>query len=165
MVDREELKFIREEFGIDGLVNSILMYAREVADCYRRESEIRQAIRKTEREMKEMELSMLKQAVENGKNEAQRRLILEELKAQNEHYQRLEKRLEEMKTELEEVRAEREGAMIELNARRSLCYLLGSVLDAVHAQTVYLPYADEENIDIDEALTPSDEDIEEEPPF
>jgi len=166
MIDREELRWIREEFNIDGLVKDILTLAEGIAKAYKEEAGIKKAIRKLERDLEAIEGEMMQEAAE-GRNEAQRRATLARLKAESEKYQAITEHLENLRAELEAVRANRLAAQTELNARRSICYLLGSVLDACHAQRIYAELEEGEELEEEDFEFEPADDLadEEEPPF
>jgi len=165
MIDREELEYVREEFNVDGLIRDILQLADAVAKAYKQEAGLKRSIRKVERDLEAVEAEMMEKAAE-GRNEAVRRAMLAKMKEENGKYKQLTNTLDELRFQLDELRAIRKAAEIELNARRSICYLIGEVLGAVHAQRVYGEMLEEDEIDEVEEFTPSEDlPLDEEPPF
>jgi len=137
MIDREELQYIRDELGIDRLIKDILDLAGQVGQIYNDEYLIRKGIRRLEYDMEAIQAELTLQAAEEGKNESQRKAILSQKMREHPQLRQMIEQKMKLEMELEEKRAQRQMAETALNARRSVCYLIGQVLAAVHAQAVY----------------------------
>jgi len=137
MIAWEELDKLDRKFGITGLWTGIVSLAEEIAKLYDVETQISRTRRELLDQMQDVELDLEAEAIAEGKNERERTLLLKRKKREHTEYTKLERELSRVEAELEELRTERNKLQHRMNARRAVCYLLGSVLDAVHALRVY----------------------------
>jgi len=164
MIDREELAYIRETLGIDRLIKDILELSSRVSKTYNDEYLVRKAIRKAEYDVEGIKLELETAANEEGKNDRERKSLYLQKCREHPAVRQAEETIRKLQDELEGLRAQRQQAEVELNARRSVCYLIGQVLAACHAQAVY-DMAGYEGEEGETPQTPESPITEEEVPF
>ena len=147
MVDWKELQKISDHFGLDGLIADILNLAEGIRSAYERERALALELRPVEEELGALDQGFLAEAASAGKNESQRKAILAQLRAESTEYEELRLKAQELKDQIEESRNLRAYQHTALNARRSVCYLIGSILDACKAYRYYNDQADQEEPD------------------
>ena len=130
MLNRNTLKQLRTEIGIDNLIETLYSTAEKIKTTRTDLAELNKRVRDKEITLSDMELPMLKAVAENGKNETERKAILNQLRTEDAEYQRINNECLDAKHHRDMVDADLENYISRFSAQRHACDLITATLNA-----------------------------------
>lgn len=130
MLNKQLLTNLRNEAGIDDLINKMMTTSNKVADTHRDLAELRRRVSDRQADLDDIELSHQVEASQNGKNETERKAIFKQLCAGDETWLRCKKDLDDATHHRDLVQAELSGLNTRLSAQRTAATLIAATLNA-----------------------------------
>lgn len=130
MLNRNTLRQLRIEVGIDSIIETLYRTAEKISATRTDLAELNSRIRNKEKVIENMEIPMLKAVAEQGKNETERKAILNSLRAEDAEYQRVNDEYIDAKHHRDMVNATLNGYIDRFSAQRHACALMTATLEA-----------------------------------
>lgn len=130
MLNRETLRQLRMEIGIDNMLETLYSTADRIASTRIDLAELNSRVRHKEITLENIELPMLAEVAKNGKNESERKAILNQLRAEDAEWQRANNECIDAKHHRDMVNATLESYIDRFSAQRHASDLITATLIA-----------------------------------
>lgn len=130
MLNKATMNQLRFELGVDHLVETMYKTADRVAATRRNLSELNRRVRDKEMVVEDLELPILAEASQNGKNETERKANFKRLCKEDANWQRVSADHADARHHRDLVNAELEGLIDRLSAQRHASDLIAATLNA-----------------------------------
>lgn len=130
MLNKRLLTNLRNEVGIDALIQQMMTTSAQVAEKQRDLADLKHRTYLSERELSEIELSFQEEASQNGKNETERKAKFARLCMDDDTWQRVRQETDDTIHHRDMVQAEIDGLYARLSAQRHAANLIAATLTA-----------------------------------
>lgn len=130
MLCPKTLKTLRSDVDIDELIQKMMTTSAQVAEKHCNLAELKRRASDRQADLDDLEISFLVKVSANGKNETERKAMLQQLRLSDETWLRCKKDLDDATHHRDMVQAELSGLNARLSAQRTAANLIAATLNA-----------------------------------